>query len=230
MQLFGQTIPIPDTIRRVKIDVGLGMHNVQSIQWLKHDRDLFVFMFEPNPVCIESCVGRMCEEGPTFSANGNEVCILPFAVADVSGVVDMPFYAMWVDGGTSSLFLPTDPTLGLIAGLHVVQACPLRLLFEAFPWDRIPWIDYLKVDVQGGDLAVLRSAGPWLAERVVYVTAEPESTAYAGCEGNTEEAITAYMTAQGFERIVHSNTCDPTFVNLRFKGEVADAVYIYQQN
>jgi hypothetical protein len=103
------------------------------------------------------------------------------------------------------------------------------MILEAFPWGRIPWIEYLKVDVQGGDLDVLRSAGPWLAERVVYVTAEPESAAYAGCEGNTAEAITAYMTSQGFERIVHPNTCDPTFVNRRLKGEVAEGIYIYQK-
>jgi FkbM family methyltransferase len=231
MQFLGQTIPIRANCSHVKIDVGLGLHNVQSIHWLKHEKDLFVFMFDPNPDSVASCVERMRKGGAadTLLANGNDLCILPLALADVGGPEERPFYSMALDGGTSSLFRPVDPTLGPIKEVRTVLAVPLRQFFEAFPWDRFPVVDYLKVDVQGADLEVLKSAGPWLAERVIYVTAEPESTAYAGCGGNTREAMENYMQSQGFEAIDHPNTSDPTFVNRRFKGGAAE-VYIYQQN
>lgn len=231
MQFLGQNISIRAGCSHVKIDVGLGMHNVQSINWLKHEKDLFVFMFDPNPDSVASCVERMwVEVGATIVANGNDLCILPVALAATAGgPEERPFYSMALDGGTSSLFRPVDPTLGPVKEVRKVLTVPLQQFFEAFPWDRFPVVDYLKVDVQGADLDVLKSAGPWLAERVVYVTAEPESAAYAGCGGNTREAIEAYMQSQGFEAIDHPNTSDPTFVNRRFKGEAA-GIYIYQRN
>ena len=215
----------------MKIDVGLGMHNVQSINWLKHEKDLFVFMFDPNPDSVASCVERMRSGGTAaaMAVNGNDLCILPLALAATAGgPEERPFYSMALDGGTSSLFRPVDPTLGPVKEVRKVITVSLRQFFEAFPWNRFPVVDYLKVDVQGADLDVLQSAGPWLAERVVYVTAEPESVAYAGCGGNTREAMEAYMQSQGFEAIDHPNTSDPTFVNRRFNGEAA-GVYIYQR-
>ena len=112
--------------------------------------------------------------------------------------------------------------------MRQVLSVPLSAFLEAFPWERFAFIDYIKIDVQGADLDVLRSAGSWLADRVVYVTVEAESTDYEGCEGNTEGAIEEYMRDQGFDRICHANTSDPTFVNRRFKGE-AEGIYIYQR-
>jgi FkbM family methyltransferase len=228
MQLLGQAISIPDSCRHVKIDVGMGMHNVQSIHWLKHEQDLFVFMFDPNMESVTSCIGHMSRMQDTIRANRNEICVIPVALADVSSACARPFYSMAQDGGTSSLFRPQDPSLGPVKALREVWTIPLSSLFEAFPWDRIPYIDYVKVDVQGADLEVLRSAGPWLAERVVYVTAEPEATAYEGCQGNTREAIEAYMVSQGFQSIDHPHTSDPTFVNRRY-AEIAPQISIYQR-
>lgn len=228
MDFLGQTIPIPASCRRVKLDIGMGMHNVQSINWLKHEKDLFVFMFEPNTDCVQSCMAHMQQIQGAMEAGRNAICLLPLAIANVEGMEERPFYCMALDGGTSSLLRPVDRRLGPIKEVRQAACVSLSSFFESFPWGRFPVIDYVKIDVQGADLDVLRSAGSWLADRVIYVTVEAESTDYEGCEGNTEGAIEEYMRGQGFDRIRHANTSDPTFVNRRFKGEAA-GIYIYQR-
>ena len=41
---YFHSIHIPENITHIKIDIGLGMWNIQSQDWLKKENDLFVFM------------------------------------------------------------------------------------------------------------------------------------------------------------------------------------------
>jgi len=128
----------------------------------------------------------------------------------------VPFYVMSKDCGTSSLYAPRDPTLGPMAKQIRVPLITLVVLLKNFPWDRFPYIEYLKVDAQGSDLDVLIGAGALLQKRVVFVTAEPGGTQYYKAEHCNVNNIAAYMQSQGFQMINHPCTTDPTFVNRRF--------------
>lgn len=234
MDAYADFTKIPEHIRRIKIDVGLSYNAPQSQVWLDHDNDLYVYGFEPNPESIESIkYGNITKRAdfhgqPLSSENFKRFCLCPVALGNVDSVSEMEFYMMKNDCGTSSLFKPSASELGDVKQVTKVPVLSLSMLFDIFPWDRFPYIEYIKVDAQGADLDIIKGAGKYLSDRVVYVTLEPESSTYEGCGHNTVGNITAYMNSQGFERIHHPNTGDPTFLNMKFK-HIADSIFIYQR-
>ena len=89
------------------------------------------------------------------------------------------------------------------------------------------YIDYIKIDAQGSDLNILKGAGDYLKERVVFVTAEPDGYQYNGAAECNSDNITKYMLSQNFIKINHKNTIDPTFLNNKFT-DIAKNIYISQ--
>jgi hypothetical protein len=244
MYHYVKNAQIPANIKRVKIDVGLGCWNVQSLNWLTNETDLCVFAFEPNDRGLKSCMKHMltwledeCVENFIFKKNvketnyivtpKNTINIFPVALNDIVDPTTMSFYNMAEDTGTSSLFRPVDPNLGTVQKVQNMPVFSLKHFFDLFPWDRFEYIDYIKIDAQGADLAILKSAGKYLSDRVVYVTAEAESKQYENCEENTEENMVKFLEEMGFERVTHPNTHDPTFLNKKFENK-RDEVYIWQ--
>lgn len=102
------------------------------------------------------------------------------------------------------------------------------MFFDNFPWDRFSYIDYIKIDAQGSDLNILKSAGNYLSERVVYVTAEPDGNQYIGAYDCNVENITNFMDSINFMKINHPNTIDPTFINKKFL-HLLNEIYISQK-
>jgi hypothetical protein len=139
----------------------------------------------------------------------------------------MDFYINNNDCGTSSLFKHDEKRLGSIKKLVKVDVCSLKMFFDNFPWERFEYIDYIKIDAQGSDLNILKGAGKYLQERVVFVTAEADGYQYYGAEECSTNNITNYMLSQNFIKINHPNTQDPTFVNSKFI-ELAKKIYINQ--
>jgi hypothetical protein len=117
--------------------------------------------------------------------------------------------------------------VGKINSVIDVPVYSLKMFFDGFPWDRFKYIDYLKIDAQGSDLNILKSAGPYLSERVVYVTAEGDGNMYIGASECSNKNIISYMETQGFMHIRHTNTTDPTFVNKKYIEE-SKKIYIKQ--
>lgn len=64
-------------------------------------------------------------------------------------------------------------------------------------------------------------------EKVVYVTAEPDGHYYEGSEDCNEENLNSYMESQGFIKINHDNTMDPTYINSKFL-HLKDKIWIHQ--
>jgi len=83
-----------------------------------------------------------------------------------------------------------------------VPLYPLADLMEAIPWDRISRVDYLKLDCQGVDLQILKSAGGggWL-KKVAIITAESEDEQYVGSSNGLKDLI-GYMK---FNDFIHLN-------------------------
>lgn len=212
--------PIPPNINRIKLDVGLSYNAPESQIWLEHDKDLFVFGFEPNEDNIKSIESGNIQKrhpmhgDPISTENFERFCLIPVALSNVETETEMDFYEMEQDSGSSSLNRPICPLLGGVKTVRKVPVFSLKHFFEEFDWERFPFIEYLKIDAQGSDLDILKSAGDYLRERVVYVTAEPEMYAYEGVVENSLDNISIYMHQQGFVRIQHPNTVDPTYYNV----------------
>lgn len=234
-----ENLSIPDNITSLKIDIGLSYNVPQSQIWLENDPHTFVFGFEPNPDCISIIqAGNIEKKDPCHGTpikeeyRKNRFALFPVALANVDEPTKMDFYQMANDCGTSSLFRPTDHSIGPVKTMVQVPVYSLKHFFGALTeqniWDRFPHIDYIKIDAQGADYQILVGAGDYLKERVVYITAEPEYMSYENCVENNAGNITQYLESQNFERINHPNTSDPTFLNKKF-AHLKDAIFIWQR-
>lgn len=231
---FYEDSQIPDHIKSIKIDIGLSYNCPHSQLWLENDPHLYVFGFEPNPDCIESiksgniqkrnaCHGEPIKQEYLETRFG----LIPVALGNVDSPKEMVFYQMSRDCGTSSLYYPNESELGNIKTITKVPVYSLKHFFDAFNWSRFEYIEYIKIDAQGADYDILLGAGDYLKDRVVYITAEPEHSTYSGCSQNNVENMTSYLESQGFQRITHPNTHDPTFINTKFM-HLKDSIYICQ--
>jgi len=219
---------IPEHITHIKLDIGLGMNNIYSQDWLKYEKNLFVFMFEPNIDSKNSALNNTNLIIDTITNNNNSFTILPIALSNVENEEMMEFYSMFNDGGTSSLYKPINLNrLGPIKNKISVPVFSLKHFFELFPWDRFEYIEYIKIDAQGADFDIIHSAGDYLSDKVVFITAEPESNDYENCNHNTSENMENYLITKNFIKINHPNTEDPTFINKKFM-HLYDKIYIYQ--
>jgi FkbM family methyltransferase len=225
MEKYVDFTKIPDNIKRIKIDIGISYSMPHSTRWLNDDNknnDLYVFCFEPNPDCYNSA------EKYRINLNlQNNVQIIKVALSDYyNGDRIMDFYNMKLDCGTSSLNVPTDTALGEIKDTIKVPVFSLKDFFDIFPWDRFPIIEYIKIDAQGSDFDIIKGGCNYLKDKVVYITAEPESAQYKNCEHNTAQNMEEYLNTQNFQKVNHYNTRDPTFINKSYLDK--SNIYIYQ--
>lgn len=213
---------IPKNITHVKIDVGLSYNAPQSQTWLSKESDLVVFGFEPNPDSVACILEGNIKKRATCHGNPLEnkyirekrFFLLPYGLGLEQGYCD--FYINQRDCGTSSMFKPKESILGELKEVVKIKVFRLKDFFDVFPWDRFPYIDYLKIDAQGSDLNILKSAEHYLSEKVVYVTAEPDGNQYHGAEFCNNTNIVEYMESIGFVKVNHKLTKDPTFLNQKY--------------
>ena len=229
--MFNYTAPAKCS--HVKLDIGLSYNAPYSQRWLSREDDtLMVFGFEPNPESISHIKSKN-----NYLRNSNclqtkyidegRFVIQQCALSNVTEPTTMKFYVSQDDCGTSSLYPNDETRLGKIKSVIDVPVYSLKMFFDGFPWDRFGYIDYIKIDAQGSDLNILKSAGSYLQERVVFVTAEGDGYQYIGANECDEHNITEYMKSQNFIRINHANTHDPTFINKRYIDKV-NSIYIEQ--
>lgn len=215
---------IAKSLTHVKLDIGLSYNAPQSQIWLEKEQNLLVFGFEPNPESVENIkAGNIQKRHPKHGKpldkkyiDENRFILIPVALSNVKNEEKMDFYVNEKDCGTSSLYKPKDPTLGPLKEIIKVPVFSLKHFFDEFAWDRFPYIDYIKIDAQGSDINILKGAGHYLSERVVYITAESECKQYKKTKHNNTNAIIKFMTHQGFIKVSHKNTTDPTFLNEKF--------------
>ena len=141
---------------------------------------------------------------------------------------DMSFYINKNDCGTSSLYKHDEKHLGPIEKEIKIPVISLKIFFDNFPWNRFEYIDYIKIDAQGSDLNILKGAGNYLEEKVVFITAEPDGYQYFGANDCNVQNLTKYMQSKNFIQVNHPNTSDPTFVNKKFL-DIARNIYIEQR-
>jgi FkbM family methyltransferase len=218
----------------VKIDIGLSYSAPFSQKWLEKEDDVLVIGFEPNPESVSSILsGNIKKQHPDHGEPikaeyiNDRFFLIPVALSNVNNPTEMTFYKMQNDCGTSSLYKPLGNSIGPVKEIVSVPVYSLKHFFDLFPWDKYEFIDYIKIDAQGSDIDILKGAEDYLTERVVYITAEPEYTQYEKCDHNNENSMYEYLHSQGFIRVYHPNTQDPTFLNKKFL-HLRENIYICQ--
>jgi FkbM family methyltransferase len=172
---------------------------------------LKIYALEPNLSAAAMLMGR----APNYF-------VVPMAVAEKDGTAD--FHMNALDVASSLLPLNESATRAWIGGegLRVVSVVTVPTVRLDTFMDRvgINKVDFLKIDAQGADLFVLRSAGSRL-EDIRRITLEADVTQarlYQGSAGRNE--IVAYLQERGFSlAAVEAQSCGQeenlTFVNER---------------
>jgi|GEM_PF-1188206 len=224
-------INIPKNIKHIKLDIGLCYNAPMSQYWLSHEEDLWVFGFEPNPESIDAIfhetTKRLPSHGDLLEKKfiGKRFFLVPCALGLATSDT-IKLFVTKEDSGCSSIYLPKYFDVSKIIEVPIFS---LSEFFDIFPFDTHPIIDYIKIDAQGADLDIAKSAGRYLIERVVYITLEAENSQYKNTT-NSYEIIDLYMRNLGFVRYISPYTCDPTYFNPRFSSYVNEhKVSIYQQ-
>ncbi|MBL1173896.1 FkbM family methyltransferase [Pantanalinema sp. GBBB05] len=177
----------PDT-HRIWIDVGAHLGQT-TLPQAKAEPDLTVYAFEPNT----KLAAQITDVVPNY-------VVIPAAIASQNGLSQFHINA---DDATSSL-LPFDQK-GLqqwIGGeqLQVKQVTivPTIRLDTLLNQRHIRYVDYLKIDSQGGDFEVIQSAGERLKDigKIKLEVAITSTQLYAGAHSKDE--IIDYLVKQGF--------------------------------
>lgn len=223
-------IEILSHIKHIKLDIGLSYSAPMSQYWLSHEDHLLVFGFEPNPTSVNSILQGAVKQHPSHGDPldkkyiGEKFFLIPCALGQSSNTV-IKFFITKDDVGCSSIYLPKYLEVERVIEVPIFS---LAAFFDLFPFDSHPVIDYIKIDAQGADLDIVKSAGHYLAERVIYLTIEAENINYVNTL-NSELEIDRYMKSIGFVRFKSEYTGDPTYFNPRFTHYVQqNKVQIYQ--
>jgi FkbM family methyltransferase len=170
--------------------IDVGAHHGEVTLWhAQHNPGLRVYALEPNLRAAAKLMGR----APNY-------LVIPMAVAEKDGCAD--FYISTFDVASSLLPFNETALRSWIGGegmkVDSVTAVPTIRLDTLMDLTGISTVDFLKIDAQGVDLAVLRSAGSRL-KNVRKIALEVDVTPtrlYQGSAGRDETV--AYLKCQGF--------------------------------
>jgi FkbM family methyltransferase len=219
-------IVIPEWVKHVKLDIGLGRYPIYSREWLKEQPDTIIFGFEPAPDAL-----NMIRENWIISKEqmGRNFFVLPIALSETSNTF-LNFYVTSPASESSSLLKPKQAFLdhyNFKTQEIQVPCFTLNDFLQMLPLNKISYIEYVKIDAQGVDLSIVRSGENIIKEKVVYITLEADGHQYENSDSNPTN-IDEYMKSIGFEKINHPNTHDPTYFNKKFEN-VKDHVFICQR-
>ena len=199
---------IPPTVERVLFDVGASFCAPHSEVWTRGNDDVFVFTFEPNPICIESIKSGEWKENPYGSfwkheyqldteILGNRVYLIEAAL--FSGQPKYSdFYCTTNDPGTSSLYEPSlDSPINVDKKIKV-PTFSLEEIFKLFPWDRFPFIEHVKIDAQSADYDILLGMGEYI-KKILYISVETNTAGHYNNPDENPYQLKEYIESNGFE-------------------------------
>tara|TARA_Y100000389_G_C17388088_1_gene478255 strand:+ start:44 stop:952 length:909 start_codon:yes stop_codon:yes gene_type:complete len=216
-------IVLPHNCSRIMIDIGTSINWPNSTDWLnRHPNDSTVIGIEPNidawllPKALyfyAEHIDQLKGKSKTYLSKNitNRLLFLPVAIANYDG------YATFnsnKDVGTSSL-LESDHELFRET---IVPTMKLSRLLAKIP-DSIKYIEHLKIDAQGFDLEILKSAEEMITKIAVItieVAAEHEYK-YAYSKND----IYNYILMNNFKEIQNSNRYGSvSFINEKYKDDL----------
>lgn len=186
------------------IDVG-AHRGERSLPIARENPMVRVYAFEPNLRLAMQLAGRL----PNF-------VVIPMAVGEQDGTMD--FYLNAFEAASSLLPLNPEGLSQCKGELRVVakRPVPVTRLDSFMDVAGISQVHYLKVDAQGADLSVVRSAGKRLRdiyriEMEVWVTPHP---VYVGSA--TKDEVLDFMERAQFDLVDYSEQTDGQEQNLTF--------------
>jgi FkbM family methyltransferase len=236
-------IVLPKYCKSVRLDVGLSVNAPQSAVWISRDPTLHVFGFEP----VSENRKTILRGDAPWPVNldpklvGERINIIPCALMEKSAGEGLDIYVTKKDPGCSSLLKPKSFEIDYTERIDVGT---LNEFLEYFPFDAVPYISHLKIDVQGADIQVIEGGLKFL-DRIMSITSEVDTIEYENTRNSTL-ALSKLLKPYGFILLkkhslakfilrlrgirIRVEADDPTFLNLRlFKTEKPHDFWIYQR-
>jgi FkbM family methyltransferase len=198
-------------IQGIWIDVG-AHHGETTLGYANHNPGLTIYAFEPNFRAAATLIGR----APNF-------IVIPMAVAETNGHAE--FHINAFDAASSLLRMDENSRRSWTDGEQLESqetvTVPTLRLDTFFDRTGISRVDFLKIDTQGTDLAVLRSAGPRLRD-IAKITLEVDISPrrlYVGSASRDE--VVSFLKNAGFVLTAEESQSHGHEQNLTFqKAEV----------
>ncbi len=213
---------IPSHIKNIRLDIGLSYCAPNSAIWISQTNDTFIIGIEANKYAADRIItnGLIAHQnGVSYSYPNPNFILLNIALDNVESKTTKPFYHMRGDVGVSSLLKPTEALGDSVAELSDVDVYPLSDILEKIDWERFEYIELVKIDTQGKDLDIIKSAGSYL-DKIVYLNCEINT--FNHYENNPKpEEYDLYLTNNNFEfvldnSIVDNEVVDKTYINKKY--------------
>jgi FkbM family methyltransferase len=167
---------------RTFVDVGANVGSWSEYLLAHAGTEVRGLLFEPSAAALTALRSRSSLAGPCE--------IVPAAVSDSVGEVE--FFEEPSAGETSSLDARTSLAT---ASVRRVPCTTVERAVAEHGWDRI---DFLKVDVEGFDLHVLRGCGSYLRERRIGIIQFEYNSSWATA-GSTLSSALRLLSDSGYE-------------------------------
>ena len=188
LRRLGESLLNAGSIDGVWIDVG-AHHGEKTLGVARHNPGLRIYAIEPNIRAAAKLIGR-----------ASNYFVIPVAIAerDASAIFHVNEFEM-----ASSLLPLNEEAVRSWVGVenHKVESMitvPTMRLDTLMDLIGIAKVDFLKIDAQGADLAVLKSAGSRLRDvrRIELEVAVAKSTLYVGAP--TKSEVVRFLENAGF--------------------------------
>ena len=229
-----------DSSTKICVDVGLSENANNSGVWLHNDPDRCVIGIEPLKYNWDGLYGKhdwhpdraddpthgwpgirldkksIVVNGKSVVGISNKFFGLECAIDNILSPEIKTFYHM-EEEGSSSLLKPSKEHGSTIKQIDKVQCVSLNSIFDYIDWEKFQFIERLKIDCEGHDFEVLKSADKYF-DKIIFISFEMSQHNEGHWEKhyNFEDAF-HYMRSKGFDCIAY-DAGDIYFVNSRFLG------------
>jgi FkbM family methyltransferase len=145
----------------VYLDVGVNVG--QTLLKLKSVNPQYEYIgFEPNPTCVH--YAKKLIEANKFE----NISLYPLGIAGDNSIFELNFYSTAETDSTASMVENFRPN----QKIHKKEFIPCYRIQDVFPKDKIPNISIVKIDVEGGELEVLKGLDEMVTQKRPFIQIE----------------------------------------------------------
>jgi FkbM family methyltransferase len=195
----------------MRIDVGLSYNAPYLIKWVKTNKKNIVIGFEPHPLSFHNLEIKI-KDFPEETRD--RIFIFNCAISNVSAPTSQKFFSPGlpntaIDPGASSLLQPIGFFSNSIVETFIVNVISLDHFLNKVNYKII---EFIKIDTQGSDLAVIKSLKSHVL-KVFMIQAERDCTDYYDKAASGSE-LDEFMSHNNFKQVANTkNKMDSLYVN-----------------
>lgn len=200
---------IDGSIKRLRIDIGLSYDAPHSQEWLQEADDIFVFGFEPVP---ENC------KNVSEVIKSDRFHLYEYAVSstndDKTFNVTKHSDSIAKDRGQSSFYEPAPfhkrghvyTSSGYAVDFKIQVKClTLNHFLSLLDWSRFDSIEFMKIDAQGHDLEIMKSAQEYMDKLPRIQLESTTNEGYLGApKDHNPQAVFEFMRSKGYSLVKSS--------------------------